>query len=94
MKTILACASGGSASNGAVELACRFADRLRVHIEGFHVLIDPIPANARLLESRDLFVDQALLTGEPYPVEKQASEAALGAENPAGAANAVFAGHP
>ena len=53
---------------------------------------DLIPADARLLESRDLFVNQALLTGEPYPVEKQASDAASGAENPAGASNAVFAG--
>ena len=50
------------------------------------------PADSRLLESRDLFVNQALLTGEPYPAEKQASDAALGAENPAGASNAVFAG--
>ena len=53
---------------------------------------DLIPADARLLESRDLFVNQALLTGEPYPAEKQASDAASGAENPAGASNAVFAG--
>jgi Mg2+-importing ATPase len=53
---------------------------------------DLVPADARLLESRDLYVNQALLTGEPYPAEKQASDAALGAENPAGASNAVFAG--
>ena len=53
---------------------------------------DLIPADARLLESRDLFVNQALLTGEPYPAAKQASDAARGAENPAGASNAVFAG--
>lgn len=53
---------------------------------------DLIPADARLLASRDLFVNQALLTGEPYPAEKQASDAASGAENPAGASNAVFAG--
>ena len=53
---------------------------------------DLVPADARLLESRDLFVNQALLTGEPYPAEKQASDAALGTENPAGASNAVFAG--
>jgi Mg2+-importing ATPase len=33
-----------------------------------------IPADGRLLEGRDLFVNQALLTGEPYPVEKQADE--------------------
>ena len=53
---------------------------------------DLVPANSRLLESRDLFVNQALLTGEPYPAEKQASDSATGAENPAGASNAVFAG--
>ena len=53
---------------------------------------DLVPADSRLLESRDLFINQALLTGEPYPAEKQASDKALGAENPAGASNAVFAG--
>jgi Mg2+-importing ATPase len=53
---------------------------------------DLVPADARLLDSRDLFVNQALLTGEPYPAEKGASDAAVGAENPAGASNAVFAG--
>ncbi len=53
---------------------------------------DLVPADSRLLESRDLYVNQALLTGEPYPAEKQVSDAALGAENPAGASNAVFAG--
>jgi Mg2+-importing ATPase len=53
---------------------------------------DLVPADSRLLESRDLFINQALLTGEPYPAEKQASDSALGAENPAGASNAVFAG--
>src|SRR5690242_7709610 len=53
---------------------------------------DLVPADSRLLESRDLFVNQALLTGEPYPAEKHAGDAALGAENPAGASNAVFAG--
>ena len=42
IRTILVGASGGSASNGAIELACRFADRLCAHVEGFHVLIDPI----------------------------------------------------
>ena len=29
-----------------------------------------VPADARLLEARDFFVNQSLLTGEPYPVEK------------------------
>jgi nucleotide-binding universal stress UspA family protein len=42
IRTILVGASGGSASKGAIELACRFAKRLHAHVEGFHVLIDPI----------------------------------------------------
>jgi Mg2+-importing ATPase len=53
---------------------------------------DLVPADARLLESRDLYVNQALLTGESYPAEKQAGDAASGADNPAGASNAVFSG--
>src|SRR5579872_5690021 len=53
---------------------------------------DLVPADSRLLESRDLFVNQALLTGEPYPAEKLAGDVAFGSENPAGASNAVFAG--
>ncbi len=53
---------------------------------------DLVPADSRLLKSRDLFINQALLTGEPYPAEKQASDVPLGVENSAGASNAVFAG--
>ena len=53
---------------------------------------DLIPADSRILESRDLFVNQALLTGEPYPAEKRAGDAASDADNPTGASNAVFAG--
>lgn len=33
---------------------------------------DVIPADCVTLESRDLFIDEAALTGETYPVEKQA----------------------
>jgi Mg2+-importing ATPase len=54
---------------------------------------DLIPADCRLIESKDLFVNQALLTGEPYPVEKQASDQAdATAAGFAGAVNALFAG--
>ncbi|GAB2177732.1 magnesium-translocating P-type ATPase [Dongia sp. agr-C8] len=55
---------------------------------------DLVPADCRLLEAKDLFVNQALLTGEPYPVEKQATGGAGGTATAAftDAANALFAG--
>ena len=31
---------------------------------------DMIPGDARILEAKDLFINEALLTGEPFPVEK------------------------
>src|SRR5579862_23748 len=40
---------------------------------------DLVPADARLLESRDLYVQQAALTGESLPVEKQARDASAAA---------------
>ena len=39
---------------------------------------DLVPADSRLIEARDLYVDEALLTGEPYPAEKDAAPAAGG----------------
>jgi Mg2+-importing ATPase len=36
---------------------------------------DLVPADGRVLEARDFFVNQALLTGEPYPVEKRPGDA-------------------
>ena len=35
---------------------------------------DMIPGDGRLLEAKDLFVNEALLTGEPFPVEKAPAE--------------------
>ncbi len=35
---------------------------------------DLVPADGRVLEAKDFFVNQALLTGEPYPVEKHTGE--------------------
>jgi nucleotide-binding universal stress UspA family protein len=40
-KTILAAASGGSANDGTIELACRFARRFGAHLEAFHAKPDP-----------------------------------------------------
>src|SRR5579862_3214728 len=53
---------------------------------------DLVPADGRLVESRDFFVNEALLTGESYPAEKHACDE--GVENPevAEATNAAFMG--
>jgi Mg2+-importing ATPase len=52
---------------------------------------DLVPADGRVMEARDFFVNQALLTGESYPVEKHAAEVEAGAELTA-AANVVLMG--
>jgi nucleotide-binding universal stress UspA family protein len=41
IRTILVGASGGTANDGAVELACRLAQRFQAHLEGLHVRPDP-----------------------------------------------------
>jgi P-type Mg2+ transporter len=52
---------------------------------------DVIPGDGLILESRDLFVDEATLTGETYPVEKSAGT--LAAETPLGRrTNALWMG--
>jgi Mg2+-importing ATPase len=51
-----------------------------------------VPADGRVLEARDFFVKQALLTGESYPVEKRPGELAANATDIQDAANAVFMG--
>ncbi len=52
---------------------------------------DAIPADCLILESRDLFVDEATMTGETYPVEKET--ALLPSETPlAGRTNCLFMG--
>lgn len=52
---------------------------------------DIVPADCRLLEAASLYVNQSLLTGEPYPVAKDAATTATSG-SPAEALNAVFAG--
>jgi len=52
---------------------------------------DVIPADSLILESKDLFVDEATLTGETYPVEKSIS--VLPSETPLGQrTNSLFMG--
>ncbi len=52
---------------------------------------DLVPGDGRVLEARDFFVNQALLTGEPYPVEKSPGELSETADM-AAAGNGVFLG--
>ncbi len=52
---------------------------------------DLAPADGRLLDARDLFVNQAMLTGESYPVEKHAQDELPDADMMA-ATNALFLG--
>jgi Mg2+-importing ATPase len=52
---------------------------------------DLVPADARLLESRTLFVNESLLTGEPFPAEKQVRDKPAPA-SAIGSSNAVYAG--
>jgi Mg2+-importing ATPase len=51
---------------------------------------DLVPADAKLVESRDLYVQQAMLTGESAPAEKRTSDAP--ASRAANAVNMVFIG--
>ena len=47
---------------------------------------DLVPADARLLEATDFFVNQAQLTGEPFPVEKRPAKRGLSGAVAKGAA--------
>jgi Mg2+-importing ATPase len=53
---------------------------------------DLIPADCRLLEAKDFFINLSLLTGESYPVEKHAGELPAPVEDLSQAGNAVFMG--
>ena len=51
-----------------------------------------VPADGLLLEERDLYVNQALLTGESFPVEKRAAPPQKAQSDLQAATNAVFMG--
>src|SRR5204862_4203232 len=53
---------------------------------------DLVPADARLLEARDLHVQQGALTGESMPAEKDAADIEIAPRQPAHARNVVFLG--
>ncbi len=53
---------------------------------------DLAPADGRVLDAKDFFVNQALLTGESYPVEKHAGDLLAPTEEISKVTNAVFMG--
>ena len=53
---------------------------------------DMVPADARLLSAKDLFLNQAALTGEALPVERKAATPAADIQNPLELSNLCFLG--
>ena len=53
---------------------------------------DMVPADVRVVAAKDLFVNQAALTGEALPVEKKADPASAGVQNPLELPNICFLG--
>jgi Mg2+-importing ATPase len=53
---------------------------------------DMVPADVRVLSAKDLFLNQAALTGEALPVEKKAAPASTDVQNPLDLPNLCFLG--
>ena len=53
---------------------------------------DMVPADVQLLSAKDLFLNQAALTGEALPVEKKAAQASADVQNPLDLPNICFLG--
>ena len=53
---------------------------------------DMVPADVRVLSAKDLFLNQAALTGEALPVEKKAAPASADIQNPLDLPNLCFLG--
>ena len=69
--------------------------RLEKIVPGDVVLLNAgalVPADCRLLDAKDFFVNQSLLTGETFPVEKRATDLAKATHELAEADNAIFMG--
>ena len=68
---------------------------LKMLVPGDMILLgagDIVPADARILSAKDLFVNQAALTGESLPVEKNDKDNCTDYENPLELSNTCFLG--
>lgn len=98
-KTILAAASGGSASDGTIELACRFARRFGAHLEAFHAKPDPRDLFAYSTDafgnsmSGD-FVDRFVKDSDGIAAKTKASFEAIAAKHQIGISAAPSLGLP
>jgi nucleotide-binding universal stress UspA family protein len=98
-KTILAAASGGSASDGTIELACRFARRFNAHLEAFHAKPDPRDLFAYSTDafgnsmSGD-FVDRFVKDSDTIAAQTKASFEAVAAKHQIGIRAAPSLGLP
>jgi nucleotide-binding universal stress UspA family protein len=98
-KTILAAASGGSASDGTIELACRFARRFNAHLEAFHAKPDPRDLFAYSTDafgnsmSGD-FVDRFVKDSDAIAAKTKASFEAIAAKHQIGISAAPSLGLP
>jgi nucleotide-binding universal stress UspA family protein len=59
IRTLLVAASGGSATEGAIELACRLSAQLSAHVEAYHVLLDPAAVLAAVTEGGGVVISSA-----------------------------------
>ncbi len=62
-------------------------------VPGDIISLDPgdlVPADCRLIEAHNLTINEALLTGEAYPVDKRAGDLPTPAATAAAAANTIF----
>jgi nucleotide-binding universal stress UspA family protein len=81
IRTVLVAASGGSATEGAIELACRLTAQLGAHVEAYHVLVDPVAVFMALGAGDGVAVSQSYIDAMSAHAEATASkvEAAFGA---------------
>jgi nucleotide-binding universal stress UspA family protein len=59
IRTVLVAASGGSATEGAVELACRLTAQIGAHVEAYHVQVDPVSVFVALGAGDGIAVSQS-----------------------------------